>query len=101
MQSLIISYTNYYNREYSHAGPIFQAVYKARRIESDLDLINISRYIHLNPSPDNPKEAINYIYSSARCYTNSKNSYDFVKTGPILKFFNNSPDRYKSFLLGK
>ena len=100
MHGLIISYTRYYNEKYPNNGPLFHGVYRARLIQNEQDLIGVSRYIHLNPSPKNPKEALIYPYSSVRCYTDPKNkSFDFVKTKAILDYFHNSPKEYKKFLL--
>lgn len=43
------SYTRYFNIRRERIGPIFQGVFKAVRIESDEQLLHVSRYIHLNP----------------------------------------------------
>ena len=100
MKSLIISYTNYYNKKYNHFGSIFQGVYRARKIEDDIDLINVSKYIHLNPNPDNPEEAIKYEYSSAKHYLrNESKSFEFINQDLIMEHFGHSVSRYKKFLL--
>lgn len=43
------SYTKYFNIKYDRVGPLFQGAFKAVLIESDEQLIHLSRYIHLNP----------------------------------------------------
>lgn len=43
------SYTRYYNIKHKRIGTIFQGKFKAVRVESDEQLIHLSRYIHLNP----------------------------------------------------
>lgn len=43
------SYTRYLNTKYDQIGPIFQGRFKAVRIEDDIQLLHLSRYIHLNP----------------------------------------------------
>src|SRR3972149_10552818 len=43
------SYTKYYNVKYKRVGPLLQGEFKAVLIESDEQLIHVSRYIHLNP----------------------------------------------------
>lgn len=43
------SYTKYFNVKYNRVGPLLQGAFKAVRIETDEQLIHVSRYIHLNP----------------------------------------------------
>lgn len=99
MHSLNISYTHYYNKKYNHTGPIFKGIYKARYIENELDLIGVSRYIHLNPSPKDVDSVFYYPYSSIRCYTNNNmNKFEFINTDPIMKYFDYSFKRYEDFI---
>ena len=43
------SFTRYYNAVHERRGPIFLNQFRAVRIETDEQLIHVSRYIHLNP----------------------------------------------------
>lgn len=43
------SYTKYFNLKETRVGPLFQGTFKSVYVESDNQLINVSRYIHLNP----------------------------------------------------
>jgi len=43
------SYTKTYNKWNDSDGPIFRGRYHAKLVDSDLYLIHLSRYIHLNP----------------------------------------------------
>lgn len=49
MQGLQQSYTQYYNRKYRKAGHLFQGRYKAILCQKDTYLLELIRYIHLNP----------------------------------------------------
>jgi len=49
MQEVNGRYTQYYNRRYKRAGPLFQGRYKAKLIDQDCYSLQLSRYIHLNP----------------------------------------------------
>ncbi len=50
MNSLGTRYAMYFNRKYHRTGVLFQDVYKAVFVESDEQLLHLSRYIHLNPT---------------------------------------------------
>lgn len=49
MSNFTNSYTRYFNTKHKRVGPILQGGFKAVRIETDEQLIHLSRYIHLNP----------------------------------------------------
>jgi len=49
MQRFNTTYTVYFNRRYRRSGHLFQGRYKAILIEKDEHLVELSRYIHLNP----------------------------------------------------
>ncbi len=49
MNSLGTRYSCYFNRKNHRVGTIFQGVYKAVLVESEEQLLHLSRYIHLNP----------------------------------------------------
>lgn len=49
LSNLQNSYTRYFNTRNSRIGPLFLDQFKAILIETDGQLIHVSRYIHLNP----------------------------------------------------
>ncbi len=49
MRHFNISYTSAFNRKYNRAGHLYQGRYKAFLIDADNYLLEVSRYIHLNP----------------------------------------------------
>ena len=49
MANFTNSYTKYFNTKHQRVGPLFQGVFKAVHVDSDEQLIHLSRYIHLNP----------------------------------------------------
>jgi len=49
MSNLTNSYTRYFNTKYERKGPIFEGRFRAVRIETNEQLLHVSRYIHLNP----------------------------------------------------
>lgn len=50
MQGLQFSYTRYFNRRNRKIGPLFQSRYRAILCDRDEYLLELVRYIHLNPT---------------------------------------------------
>lgn len=49
MQRFSTAYTVYYNRKHNRSGHLYQGRYKAILIDADNYLLELSRYVHLNP----------------------------------------------------
>jgi len=49
MQRFNTAYTIYYNRRHNRNGHLYQGRYKAILIDADEYLLELSRYVHLNP----------------------------------------------------
>ncbi len=49
MQSLLFGYSRYFNRRYGEVGHLFQGRYRAILCDKDAYLLELVRYIHLNP----------------------------------------------------
>ena len=95
------SYTKYYNTKRSRTGPMFQGVFKSVYVESDEQLIHLSRYIHLNPVASviiKDAELLSYPWSSLRDYLRGKPSLLYIE--PVLNHFSSSND-YKNFVLDR
>lgn len=92
MQSVMTSYSMYFNQKYNHFGPVFQGRYLASHIDHEMYLEHITRYIHLNP-----KNYLNYEYSSLQYYLGSK-SATWLTEGQIMQIFNNDSNEYINFL---
>lgn len=102
MRNLQNSYVKYFNIKNERAGPLFQSMFKAVRIETDEQLLHVSRYIHLNPSTAyivEPEKLGDYRWSSFGIYLNKDLISDsFVNTEIILSFFKNGR-KYRKFVL--
>jgi len=87
MQGIQASYTQSYNRRRGKVGHLFQGRYKAILCDRDAYLLELVRYIHLNPArlkvPDNPWR---YRWSSHGAYL-SKASAVKVDTQEVLNQF--------------
>ena len=89
MNRIGTNYAMFFNKRYERVGPLFQGVYKAVLVESDEQLLHLSRYIHLNPlevENRNFKTLIEYPYSSYGDYLGNRKT-DWIKTGEILSNF--------------
>jgi putative transposase len=68
MSNFTNSYTRYFNVKNKRNGPLFEGKFKAIRIETDEQLLHLSRYIHLNPYSSyvvkTLKDLKNYAFSS-------------------------------------
>lgn len=100
MSNLTNSYTRYFNKVQKRIGPLFQGKFKAIRVESDEQLLHLSRYIHLNPFSGfvlkNLKELDSYPYSSFLEYLGKKND-GYCSKEIILANFKDEDD-YKKFV---
>lgn len=99
MSKLTNSYTRYINTKHERVGDLFQGVFKAVRVETNEQLVHLSRYIHLNPVvsyviPE--RELMEYPWSSLRDYLTDKSS--FVTTEIVRNQFRTQED-YKQFVL--
>ncbi len=106
INSLCTRYSMYFNRKYNRVGPLYQGVYKAVNIETEIQLLYVSAYIHRNPFSKRSvfkKDPFSSFYSqpsslseyirqkkTAWIYPDEVLSY-FSKTNPTLS--------YQSFVL--
>lgn len=104
MQGLQQSYTLYFNRKYKLVGHLFQGRYKDILCDRDAYLLELVRYIHLNPIRskfvDTPG---NYAWSSHRAYLSAGDNEN-VECDWILKQFspqsNQARKLFEQFVLG-
>lgn len=69
MQGLQQSYTQYFNKAHRTVGHVFQGRYKCIYVDKDEYLLELIRYIHLNPVKDGlVNEPTKYRWSSHSCY---------------------------------
>lgn len=93
------SYAKYFNTREERSGSVFQQNFKAVRIESDEQLIHVSRYIHLNPVTSfiiEANELKDYSWSSYQDYLSGDSQN--VSSRLVIEHFKRIED-YEKFIL--
>lgn len=93
------SYTRYLNTKQDRVGAVFQGAFKAVHVETEEQLLHLSRYIHLNPVVSHvirAEEACSYPWSSFQDYLRGQSS--FVSLEPVLPIIG-SPEKYTAFVM--
>ncbi len=94
------SYTRYFNTKYKRVGHLFQGPYKAVRIETDEQLLHVSRYIHLNPFVGGvTKNLRSYKWSSYLEFLNMSPTNLFAKQEILSHFHQPREENYEKFVL--
>jgi len=90
MQGLQLKYTRYYNRKYKKVGHLFQGRYKAILCDRQAYLLELVRYLHLNPGRMRaPMDPWKYKWSSHAAYLGKSGSVR-IDTSAVLGELNRS-----------
>jgi putative transposase len=103
MQNLSFRYTRWANWRQGKSGHLFQGRYKAILVDADEYLLELVRYLHLNPvRAAMAKDPINYQWSSHRAYC-GKESIPWLYTDLTLSPFGRRMDaaqrKFREFVL--
>lgn len=102
LRALSTNYATYFNQRYKRIGSLFQGNYKAVLIDSEEQLLHLSRYIHLN-SIEITKAFKTYEFSSMGDYLGKRRTR-WIKPETILSYFSSkallpkSMTTYEGFL---
>lgn len=99
MRRVSDSFTRYFNTVNDRVGPLFQGRFKAKIVESDEYLLQLSKYIHRNPLtlPMWKNRLSEYGFSSYPGYLNEKRKLDFCENEIIASYFKNHSTNNKLF----
>lgn len=102
MQSLLFRYTRYFNRRYGEVGHLFQGRYKAIVCDKDTYLLELVRYIHLNPVRAKiVKKPEDYVWTGHLSYL-GRGGDDLIDEGFVLGQFSRNRSlarrRYRQFV---
>lgn len=97
ISNILNSYSHYFNLKYRRKGPLWEGRFKSILVETDEQLIHLTRYIHLNPVTarlvEKPEEWLN---SSYKEYLLEVNNNDRIcKYDDVLDI---EPSSYKEFV---
>jgi len=103
MHGLNGGYTGYFNRKHNRVGHLFQGRYKAILVERESYLVELSRYVHLNPvragMVGTPEE---YLWSSYPGYILKRKMVDWVEYSWVLGCFGDDAavarKRYRAYV---
>ena len=108
MRHFNIAYTGSYNRRHKRVGHLYQGRYKAILVEGDTYLLELSRYLHLNPIRIKPHKGKGYNeqwrvlekyrWSSLRGYLKAIERESWVNYDEVLGQVGGSRSRYSQFI---
>jgi REP element-mobilizing transposase RayT len=109
MRHFNISYTAGYNRRHNRVGHLYQGRFKAILIDADNYLLELSRYVHLNPvrlgsykskdSGEKIKEVWRYQWSSLPGYLNASQKLFWITYDTVLSYVGESRRKYREFVI--
>ena len=113
MQRFNTAYTTYFNLRHKRAGHLYQGRYKALLVEADEYLLELSRYIHLNPVRIKKYRELpigeqwemlkRYRWSSLCAYIRGNGRDEFMHYGMVLDYMGGDDrkgrERYQDFVV--
>jgi putative transposase len=104
MQTINTLYAQHVNRSYVLSGHVFQGRYKSGLVKNDAHLLELSRYIALNPVRAGIcKYPEDYEWSSYRAFLGLERCPEFLEMGFLLSQFSNvleiSASLYSEFVM--
>lgn len=101
MRRLCITYSHKFNHRNKREGAVFQGKFKIKHVPNDKDMVQVSRYIHLNPVNAGlvikPEQ---WLFSDYHTYImpGSLAHFKVSNTQLLLSYFNNKPQQYEEFI---
>ena len=91
MHALQSHYTNYFNNRHDRVGHLFQGRYKAIMVDKDGYLLELSRYIHLNPVRAGlTRRPGEWKWGSYDEYVSKQTGCKWVESETVLRYFGRS-----------
>lgn len=98
IQWLNVSYATYFNTKRKRAGHLFQGRFKAILVDADNYLVQLCRYIHLNPVRVKMVERpVDYPWSSYAAFIGKRKAQEWLDLGMLGHFGKNKRQAMKSY----
>ena len=108
MRHFNVAYTSFFNRRHRRTGHLYQGRFKAILIQPDAWLLELSRYVHMNPVrtprlrrgivPDQVGQLWRYRWSSLGGYVSARRRKSWVHYDEVLSPVGHSRRRYGRFV---
>ena len=108
MRHFNVAYTSFFNRRHRRTGHLYQGRFKAILIQPDAWLLELSRYVHMNPVrtprlrrgivPDQVRQLWQYPWSSLGGYVSARRRKSWVHYDEVLSPVGRSRQRYGRFV---
>ena len=104
MQVLNVRYTRYFNDRYDRVGQLYQGRFHASHVDRNEYLLEVTRYVHLNPVraglAERPED---YPWSSYRVYIDAESNSHRIQTELVCSLMSRDrfehPRLYRQFVL--
>jgi len=103
MHKVSVSYAKYFNKKYILTGSLYEGNFRAVLIESEPQLLEVSRYVHTNPAVAgivDAKGLLGYLWTSLRLYAGEEIN-KLVDTSYLLGLSNNNVEELVKFTLSR
>jgi putative transposase len=110
MKRVLESYTRYFNYKHKRKGPLWESRFKNILVETDEQLLHLTRYVHLNPVTagivDNPKDwkfssYLEYLGNGKRDSLADYKGLIEIKKADYIKFVEERKDYQKELAIIK
>jgi putative transposase len=109
MRHFNMSYTAAFNRRHNRVGHLYQGRFKSILIDADNYLLELSRYVHLNPvrltsykgreEREKIKDIERYPWSSLAGYLSSSQKQFWATYDTVLGYVRGSRKKYREFII--
>lgn len=95
MRKILNSYTRYFNTKHGRKGPLWEGKFKNVLVETDAQLLHLTRYIHLNPATARLVENPDSWHTSSYKEYLSEGKQEICEFTELLEI---RPETYKPFV---